>query len=262
MKSKITVFVVVLLISLISLSTIFPGYSQAEELSGRGVNLLISGEQEVFSNETNTYEITVDGEFGRNAQNWTLYSRVIEGMASVSPESEESNTSNIFEVEMTAMRKGKVVIEFEAFCSDEDETRRKVETFEVNVLEPSKVIVNVKNPTDTTIENLEVGLFINSELKRIRYIDRLGPNEERRVQFNWSDEDLEPGEHRLEVWVDYGFDESEEFHKDALILEKNIYIPDEGSHILYTSLIILLILGVIGAFLFYLNKKKKRRRPW
>ncbi|MFW6141987.1 MAG: CARDB domain-containing protein [Candidatus Saliniplasma sp.] len=262
MKSKIISLTIILMLSVISLSVVFSGYSRAEEFSSRGVSLFIDGDEEVFVNETNIYEVTIDGVFGRNAENWTLNSSVTEGTATILPESDESNSSNVFEVEMNAVESGTIVMEFEAFCSDGDEIRRKVETFEVNVIKPSTISVVVRNPTNTTIEDIEVGLFINSELRRVKHIDSLEAEDQERIEFNWSDEGLESGEHQIEIWVDYGFEETEEFHKDSLILEKSFYIPDEGTQTLYNALIILLILGVIGAFFFYQHKKKKRRRPW
>ncbi|MGM0405176.1 MAG: CARDB domain-containing protein [Thermoplasmatota archaeon] len=262
MKTKIVSIALVMIVLLISMITAFPGNSQAAEFSSRGVRLLISGEEEVFTNETNIYEVTIDGDFGRNADNWTLNSSVTEGTATVQPDSDESNTSNVFEVQVTAIEAGTVVLEFEAFCSDGEETRRDVETLEVNVVKPSNVSVMVSNPTDTDIENVKVGLFINSEMRRVKHIDTLEADGQKRIQFNWSDEGLESGEHTIEIWVDYGFEDVDEFHKDSLILEKNFYVPDEGAHTLYTSLVVLLIVGVIGVFFFYNHKKKKRRRPW
>lgn len=239
-----------------------PGYSRSEEFSSRGVNLSIRGDEEVFSNETNTYEVTVGGTFGAEAENWTLNSRVLEGFATVSPESQESDTDRVFEVEMTATQPGTVIIEFEVFCTFENETRRDVETREIDVVEPTKISVLVTNPTDSKIEDIKVGLFVNGELKRTIRIRQLDPDGQRRIQFNWSKENLEPGEHKLEIWVDYGMDSEEEFNKEELLLERSFYISDDNGYTLYTALIVLLVVGVIGAFFFYHQKKKKRRRPW
>ncbi|MFO7792358.1 MAG: hypothetical protein R6W73_05165 [Candidatus Saliniplasma sp.] len=263
MKKIRVVSVIVLMVSLIFISGMVPGISRSKELSGSGVNIYISGDQEVLVNETNTYEATIGGVFGEEeAQNWTLNSKVIDGMATVSAEKQESNTSNVFEVEMTAMEKGTVTIEFEGYCSDGDETRREVETFEVDVLEVTTTSVLVTNPSDTVIEDVKVGLFIGGELKKVEKIDKLEVDGSERVQFNWSKEGLEPGEHKMEIWLDYGYEQDEDFNKEDLLLEKSIYIPDEGEYTLYTALVVLLIIGVIGAFFYYQHKRKKRRRPW
>ncbi len=262
-KTKIGT-VLLFVVSFILISVAVPGTTtSSEELSGRGVNLLISGEQEVLVNETNTYEVTIGGTFGEEeAVNWTLNSRVTDGAAMVTPESQESNTSNVFEVELEAMEKGTITIEFEGFCSDGEETRHEVQTWNVEVLGVTTTSVLVNNPTDTSIEDVKVGLFLNGELIRVNNIGRIEPDGVKRIQFNWSQEGLEPGEHKMEIWVDYGYEQDEGFTKENLLVERSIYIPDEDRHTLYTAIVVLLIIGVIGAFFYYQHKRKKRRRPW
>ncbi len=241
---------------------IFTGLSSSQEFSSEDVDLTIRGEEEIFANEENTYEVTIGGDFGENAENWTLNSNVVEGEASVSPRSQDSNTSNIFEVDVLAIEPGTVSIEFEGLCYGDNETRREIRTWDINVLEVIKTSVIVTNPTDTVIEDVTIGLFVDSELKRSMSIEKLDADGEREIQFNWSKEGLDPGEHKIEFWVDYGFEQNEEFNKDALLHEDQIYIPDKRMHTIYNSLIILLIVGIIAGFFYYMHKRKKRRRPW
>ncbi len=252
----------ILLTSLLLFPMMFSGVTTSQEYSSRGVDIQITGEDEVFVDEDNIYEVTIGGDFGEDAENWTLNADVSEGEAAVAPRTQESNTSNTFTVEMTAVEPGTVSIEFEGRCFGDNETRQDVRIWEVNVLEVTQTSVVVNNPTDTDIEDLKVGLFVSGELKRTMRIGRLEANSEREIQFNWSKENLDSGEHKMEIWVDYGFVEENDFNKDELILEKNVYIPDDTMHTIYSALIVLLIVGIIAGFFYYQHKRKKRRRPW
>lgn len=257
----IDIKMVFILILLFTVMPLFATPSSSEKLSESGVNIYIDGPKEVFVNQTIKYHVEIGGSFGKSAQNWSL--KVEEGEDfDVSPVENESMLSNEFIVNLTVKNDGEATLKVKGFCSDGEDIRYSQSSLKVNAVKPVKATVEITNPTDIELEDVKVGLFVDSDLKNTIVIDKLGANETRKLQINWSKEGLDMGDHKLEVWVDYGYEDSGRFIKDELVLQKTFYVTGQGFWDKYGVLIgVSVVLSIIG-FLYYMNRRKKRRRPW
>ncbi len=253
---KITVFVIMAITLLSSMYSVEATPRQA------GVEINVSGPQEIFVNETFSYEIEVGGSFSQRSFNWSIEIPEVSNLQ-ISPNSARSNTTNIFTINVTARRVGEMTILFRGFCSDFEEVRYGESTLEIKALKPGTVEVDVTNPTDMQLNRVKVGVFVDSDLRGSHIISTLGPGETKRVVINWSRENLDSGEHTLEIWVDYGFRDTDSFVKDEMILTRTFYITGEGTLSRYTLPISLAVVGVaVAGFFYYMRKQRQRRRPW
>lgn len=234
----------------------------SEPLSSAGVEIYIDGETEVFVNQTEQYSVEIGGRFGSNAQNWTLKSNV-SGNARVSPRMKDSTFNNLFTVNLTVHEKGSVDLKLTAYCSDGNETRKETREIEIKAVKPVTISVTLENRYEnTTFQDIEVGVLIDGELKNKVVVEELKGGESKEVSINWSKAGLSTGKHKLQVWADYGFDNSSEFNGDFMVHEDTIYKTEEGEFAIYGWAMGLSIVGLIGALFYYRHKKKKRRRPW
>lgn len=233
----------------------------SEDFSSSGVDITVYGDETVFVNQTKNYEVTIGGPFGRDADNWTLHSRV-KGDARVSPKKKESTSSNTFILNLTVEEKGNVKLVLEAYCAKDDEIRHKKESLEISAVKPASVKVTVDNPRNMTLENIKLGLFIDGNLIKTTTIEKLKAFEEKTAVINYSKEGLSEEKHELEVWVDYGFDDSSTFYKNDRLLKRDFYVTEDGDDSIYKWVIGLVAVGAIVVFLLYRRRKKKRRRPW
>lgn len=262
MKNKFVYLFVISFLMASLLSPIALENGRSETLSSAGVQIYVDGDTEVFVNQTEQYKVEIGGNFGSEAQNWSLKSSV-SGNAQVTPKSKDSTFKNIFTVNLTVREKGDVDLELTAYCSDGNETRKETRDIEVKAVKPATIDISLTNPYDnTTINDVEVGLFINGELKNKVLVSELKGGESKDLSINWSKSGLSTGKHELEIWVDYGFDNSSKFSKDAMLYEDDIYKTEEDKFAIYNWAIGLSMVGLIGALFYYRHKKKKRRRPW
>lgn len=252
--------VVILLVLFASLSFGYLGDGGAK-LSQAGVDVNINGPTRVFKNHTVQYEIEVGGSFGLYAQNWSI-SIEESDKYSVDQYQKQSIKSNTFQLNFTTMKEGKATLNIKGFCSDGEETRYREASLDIKSVEAVSVFVDLKNTKDITMGDLKLGLFIDGKLQNTKIVSTLEPGETKNIQINWSKDGLDEGEHELEVWVDYGYHEDDSFVKDELLVEKTFYIQGENTLYEYAWLMIAAgILGFLGLY-YYLNRKKRRRRPW
>lgn len=252
-----------LLIIIIVLMTIplFSPLNHSEDFSQSGVNIYIDGPKEVFINQTVKYHVEIGGSFGKDALNWSLKVEESEDF-DVSPVENESKRSNDFIINITAKKEGEITLKVKGYCSDGEEVRYSESSLDVTAVKPVTATVEITNPTDIELEDVKVGLFVDGELKNTIVIDKLGANETRKLEINWSKKGLKMGDHEVEVWVDYGYEDSGRFVKDELVLEKTFYVTGKGFWEKYGVLIgVAVVVGIVG-FLYYMNRRKKRRRPW
>lgn len=233
----------------------------SEDFSNSGVNVTVWGDKTVFVNQTKNYEVEIGGTFGKDADNWTLHSRV-KGDASVSPQKKESTSSNTFTLNLTVEEKGSVKLILEAYCAKDDEIRQKEKSLEISAVKPASVKVTVDNPKNMTLENVRLGLFIDGDKIKTITLEKLEPFEKKTVVINYSKENLNEDKHELEVWVDYGFHDSPGFYKNEKLLEQKFYVTEDDDDSIYGWVIGLSAVGAIVVFLLYRRRRKKRRRPW
>ncbi len=254
-----------LLLSTFFLVTVQPGEAAVEDDL---IDLSIDGPQEFFVNETISYEVEIRGVFridgeiisAQEADNWTLQTGSnLE--ATIEPEESESDTSNKFTVNVTVHEEGEGNLNFRAYCGKDGEVAFNEVRFWINVEKPEKTWVTVRNPTDTYIEELEVALFINGELKAVETLRDFEPGEERRVTFEWSKRGLESGEHTLEVWTGTS-DDVREFNKERLVMSRTFQIEEETSSLIYAGIIIAMIAASLLIFFWYKSRRRRQRRPW
>ncbi|MFW5952715.1 MAG: CARDB domain-containing protein [Candidatus Natronoplasma sp.] len=252
------------------LSTFFvvtaqPGQAAVED---NLINLSIDGPQEFFINETINYEVEIRGAFtidgepirAQEADNWTLQTESnLE--ATIEPEESESHTSNIFTVNVTVHEEDEGNLNFRAYCGKDGEVAFNEIEFGINVEKPEKTEITVRNPTDTHIEELEVALFINGELKAVETLTEFEPGEERNVTFEWSKRDLDSGEHTLEVWTGTSDDVSE-FNEERLVMSRTFQIEEETSSLIYAGIIIVMVVASLLVFFWYKSRRRRQRRPW
>ncbi len=253
---KTTVLLMMVIILSISLYTVESAPIQA------GVEIHVSGSREIFVNETFTYDVEVGGSFSQRAFNWSIEIPEVPNLI-IDPTSSRSNRSNVFTVNVTARRAGKMTIVFKGFCSDFQEVRYGVSELEIKALKPATVEVDITNPTDIELKGVKVGVFVDNTLRGTHEIPSLAPDETKRVTINWSKENLDKGEHKLEIWVDYGYRDTDSFVKDELVLTRTFHVTGESTLSKYSLPIGLTVAAVIvAAFFFYMRKKSQRRRPW
>jgi len=253
-------------------STFFVVTIQPTEAAVRDTRIdpSIDGPEEFFVDEAVSYEVEIRGAFridsekirAQDADNWTLQTEsTLE--ATIDPVESESDTSNIFVVNVTVHEEGEGNLNFRAYCGKDGEVAFNEKQFEITVEKPEKTTVTVLNPTDAHIEELEVALYINGELKATKTLRDFEPEEERRVTFEWSKRELDPGEHTLEVWADYGTSENvDEFNKEKLVMSRPFHIEGETSSLLYAGIIIAVIVASVLIFFWYKSRRRRQRRPW
>ncbi len=259
---------VLLLTSSLFLATIVQP-AEAATRDNRIEPRIIEGPDEFFNNETVTYVVEirgafrVDGEIIRasEADNWTLRTES-SLQATIDPPEAESSTSNVFEVNVTVHEEGEGILTFTAFCGKNGQVSYSDREFSFRTEEPEKTSVTIRNPTNTHIEEMKVGLFIDGELKTTQKITDMEPGEERRITFQWSKRGLSPGEHTLEIWADYEPDEDTEFNQQAMIISRTFKVEEETSTLVYAGIIIAVIAVSFFVLLWYKSRKRKRRRPW
>lgn len=251
---------IIFLILFVSFSFGYLGEGDAK-LSQAGVDVNINGPTRVFKNHTVQYEIEIGGSFGLYAQNWSISVEESEDYRVDQPQ-KQSIKSNTFQLNVTTMKEGKVTLDIKGFCSDGDETRYRAASLEIKSVEAVSVSVDIKNTKDITLNDLELGLFIDGKLQNTKGVGTLEPGETKNIQINWSKDGLDKGEHDLEVWVDYGYSEGDSFVKDDLLVERTFYI--QGKNTLYEYAWLMIVAGILGflGLYYYLNVKRRRRRPW
>ncbi|MFW5927605.1 MAG: CARDB domain-containing protein [Thermoplasmatota archaeon] len=236
--------------------------AEAQDLSQDGVRIFIEkGPQEVFVNETAAYRVRIGGSFGKSADNWTLETSANID-AKIDSRTQESNQSNVFTVKVTVREKGNGKINFKAYCGKAGETRYSEDSYKIEAIKPVTTKVNVKNPTDTEISNVKVGLFVDGDLKNITKIDKLGADEQKTLTMNWSKKGYSSGKHEIEVWVDYNFEDGEKFTKDEVLLKDSFYIEGDSNLGLIAGIIIVAAVSGFLAYYFYSKGKSRRRKPW
>ncbi len=249
----------VFLLSLLMFSVV--GMSPLQGATGHGVNIIIDGPTDVFVNETQEYEVKVGGTFANNADNWTLTSSV-DGPGVVRPKEQRSTESQTFSINLTVTEENEVTLILNATAGGDNQTRRTSTELKVKGLKPVTSTLSFKNPTDLTLTDVELGIFIDGKLERTVQVSPIEPRSTRNMKVNWSKEGLDPGEHKMEVWVDYGYTEGDRFVKNEKIYTVRFYIEGESTLEKYGWAI---GIGVVAAGLgifYYLRRRKKRRRPW
>ncbi len=227
-----------------------------------GVDLYISGPSEIFVNQTTMYRVELRGSFSGRATNWSLEVVEFPGALKVNPPSSRSNVSNTFYVNVTATRTGTYNIRLQGYCSDDEEVRYGESSLNIRAVVPATVEVDINNPSEFVLKNITIGVFVDGSLKGKDLIPSLEPGETQKRSIDWSREGLSPGEHKLEVWVDYGYTDSTTFIKDELLMSTSIYVKGEGAARTYALPIALAAVGGGVFFFLYMRKKRKRRRPW
>ncbi len=236
--------------------------TEAQDLSQTGVRIFVEeGPKDLFVNETAKYRVRIGGSFGSDADNWTLKTS-LNVDASIDRGTMESNESNVFTVKITVREKGDAEISFKGFCGKGEEVRYSKETYNFEAIKPVTTKVKIENPTDYELSNIEVGLFIDGNLKNITTIDKLAANKKKTLTLKWSKEGYSSGKHNFEVWVDYNLDGDGEFSKEDKIGDGNFYI--EGDSNIGWIVAVVVIASVSGFLLYYFYSKGKRRRrkPW
>jgi len=243
--------------------------AQAATQESRIDPTVVDAPDELFVNETVNYQVEIRGAFehdgeifdSEEADNWTLRTET-DLDATIEPTEEESTVTNVFNVTITVHEEAEGDLVFTAYLGKEEAVYFNERHFRIDAETPERTSLTVTNPTDTHIEEVELGLFIDGELKARKTLEDLGPNEDRQVTFAWSKESLSAGEHGLEVWMDYGFSEEAEFNRDHLIMETTFEIEDQISTWIYGGVAIVVIVGGFFIFIWYQKRKRKRRRPW
>ncbi len=218
----------------------------------------IEGPDEFFVNKTVSYEVEIKGAFRvgdrtirtDEADNWTLQTEsTLE--ATIDSDELESSSSNIFTVNVTVHEEGEGTLNFRAYCGKDGDVAFNEKQFQITVEKPERTTVTIENPTDAHIEELQVALYINGELKDTQTVRDLEPGEERRVTFEWSKRGLGPGEHTLEVRAE-----------ERLVMSRTFQIEDETSSWIYAGVILAVIAASVLVFIWYKSKRRRQRRPW
>ncbi len=236
--------------------------AEGQDLSQAGVRIFIEkGPKDVFVNQTVTYRVRIGGSFGKSADNWTLETDTTID-AKIESRTQESNQSNVFSVKITAREEGDGKVNFKAYCGKDGETRYSEDSYKIEAIEPITTKVNVKNPTDTEISNVEVGLFVDGDLKNVTKIDKLGADKQKTLSMKWSKEGYSSGKHELEIWVDYNFDDGDKFTKDEALLKDSFYIEGDSNLGLIAGIVIVAAVSGFLVYYFYSKGKSRRRKPW
>ncbi|MFP4001385.1 MAG: CARDB domain-containing protein [Thermoplasmata archaeon] len=231
---------------------------------------VVEGPEDIFINNTVTYRIEIGGAFeaggelvrASEADNYTLKTES-DLDTTIDPLEDESTSTNVFEVNVSAHEEGEGELTFTAYCGKGDDVAYSEKKFSFDAEKPEKTTVKIENPTDTHIEKMKVGLFIDGELKSTETITDLEPDEDREITFQWSKRGLSTGEHTLEVWGDYEPAEDEQsFNQNDLIMSINFQVEEETNTMVYVGIAILAIAISLVVFLWYQSRKRKRRRPW
>ncbi len=235
-------------------------------LSSSGVDITVDGPTEVFVNQTESYEVKIIGAFSDRSKNWSLKANIDEDSiekARVEPRTDDSDDSNVFTVKFTAVEKGNIKLKLSGFCSDGNTTRKASTSLKIKAVEPSTVSIKLDNPNDIELKNIQVGVYVDGTLKRVHDVEVLGPSKSKRLKINWSKEGLDEGRHTLQIWVDYNYKgDVDQFDKNEMVLEKDFYIEGKGFMEQYGwAVAIAVIAGIIGIF-YFMNMRRKRRRPW
>lgn len=271
LEKKLTVMIigVFLLISVLSIGASIKTVGAATR-DNRINPRVLEGPDEVFVNETVVYKIEISGAFeaggelvrASEADNYTLRTES-DLDATINSEEQESTTSNVFDVNVTVHEEGEGELEFLAFCGKGDQVAFSETEFSFESEKPETTSVKVKNPTDTHIEEMNIGLFIDGELKSTQNLTEMEPGEERRITFQWSKKGLSSGEHTIEVWADYDSSEDEEsFNQQDLIMSQTFQVEEETNTLLYVGIAIAVIGVGFVVFLWYRSRQRKRKRPW
>ncbi len=256
MKRRIIIFTIsVLLLASLAVPV------RADRFSQTGVSIYVDGPSEVFVNHTEHFFVEVRGSFAEEALNWSINVEDVPDGLHIEPLSDESTTSSIFQINVTAVEKGSYSFRVVGYCSDGLEIRYRESTLDIDAYKPIITRVDLTNPKEYDLDKVIVGLFIGDELFVTQTVDRLEANETRMIEFMWGKEKLEEGEHTIEIWADYGFRPGEDFNKGELLLSKTFYVEGEPGPWQYALPIIMVIAGVLFV-LYYLKRRKKRRRPW
>ncbi len=245
---------------LLLLSTFFiiPAQTSEAAVEDTRINPSIDGPEEFFVNETVSYEVEIKGAFGTDegairadkADNWTLQTEsTLE--ATIDPEESESESSNIFTINVTVHEEGEGNLNFRAYCGKDGEVAFNEKQFQISVEKPERTTVTIENPTDAHIEELEVRLYINGELKATQTLRDIEPEEERKITFEWSKRGLDAGEHTLEVRTE-----------ERLVISRTFQIEDETSSWIYAGVILAVIAASILIFIWYKSRRRRQRRPW
>jgi len=245
---------------LLLLSTFFIFTAQPSEAAVQDTRIdpSIDGPEEFFVNKTVSYEVEIRGAFRvgdrtirtDQADNWTLQTESTLD-STIDPLESDSETSNIFTVNVTVHEEGEGTLNFRAYCGKDDEVAFNEKQFQISVEKPERTSVTIKNPTDAHIEELEVGLYINGELKDTQTLRDLEPGEERKVTFEWSKRGLDSGEHTLEVRAE-----------ERLVISRTFQVEEETSSWIYAGVILAVIGASILIFIWYKSRRRRQRRPW
>lgn len=236
--------------------------SEAQDLSQAGVRIFIEkGPKEVFVNESASYRVRIGGSFGKEADNWTLKTDATID-AKIEDRTQESNESNMFTVQVTVREKGDAKIKFKAYCGKDGEVRYSEDSFEIDAVKPVTTKVTIENPTDYELSNVEVGLFVDGDLKNITKINKLGADEKKTLTMKWSKEGYSSGKHELEIWADYNYVNDDKFNKDEALLQRSFYIEGDGNLGLIAAIIIIASVSGFLLYYFYSKGKTRRRKPW
>ncbi|MFO8109352.1 MAG: hypothetical protein R6U17_02350 [Thermoplasmata archaeon] len=256
MKNKIFILTV-----LVFLLTSLAVPATGSRLSQTGVSIYIDGPRQVFVNHTEYFIVEVRGSFAEEAINWSIEIQDVPDGLHVEPLSDESTTSNMFQINVTALQKDSYKLNIAGYCSDGLEVRYRESTLDIEALTPVTTRVDLKSPVDYTLENVVIGLFIDDELMKTQTIDRLEANETRNIEMIWGKEKLDEGEHTLEIWVDYGFNGQEDFKQGERLLHTTFYVEGTPGMLIVVLPIVIIIIGAL-LVIYYLRRRKKRRRPW
>ncbi len=270
MKWKKTTIFVIAIVFLMVIS----GFSGMQVTKGAEkddrINPLVDGPEEVFVNVTEVYQVEIKGVFEvngnivdvENANNWTLKTESSLD-ATVKPKEQESSTSNHFTVNVTVHEAGKGYLNITAYCGKKGKVSYSEKQVRIKAEKPQKTTVPINNPTNTTVEEMRLGLFIDGKRKSTITVTDLKSGEEKTVTFKWSKSGLSSGEHDLEVWVDYGVSaDSSGFTKQDQVIDSNFHVKGETNTLLYGGIIAAVIASGFVVFLLYQQRKRKRRRPW
>ncbi len=264
--SKLTVF---LIVTTLLFAMVMAGpFSSEAATHGRYMEIDVEGPETPFVNITEEYTVTITGEFEDGssveevAENWTLNAQT-DLDATIEPEEQENETSNVFQVEVQIHEETEGELIFTAYAGKEGDVEFTEKQFNVDPEKPERTSLVIENPTDMHIDEANLGLFINDELKDVQTVQDLEPEGEQTITFQWSKRDLEGGEHQMEVWMEYREREiDDEINQDQLVLSRTFEVEEETSTLLIAGIVLAVIAVSLVVFLWYQKKRRESRRPW
>jgi hypothetical protein len=239
------------------------GSAGSDNSSENMIKTVVKGPTEVLTGEKYEYTIYLQAlDSTLEVDKWGVNISVEGGSAS--PMSENSTTSSVFKVNVTApLKEGEFTITVNGTADVGNKTYWNKVDYKVNAVNPYVIKAKLHNSGNVEAKNVEVSLYIDGKFQYRTTVD-LKPQEDQTVELKFNPNDFSDGPHKAKIVIDDS-NHLTFLNNGNAETTFDIYIGEmhEDHTSTWIALAILFGAGAIYSVYSYQKKKKRmKRRKW